>query len=186
MKTMLLMAYEFFKTGLFAMGGGLATLPFLYNISAKYGWYTTQDISDMIAISESTPGPLGINMSTFVGYKMFGLPGAVVASLSLILPSVIVIVIVAKVLDRFKNSIVVKRIFYGIRAASTGLIAAAGLLVAKLAFLSTGEDKSWGFDWKSIILAAVLLISIKTWGKKLHPIFFIVVSAAVGIIFKFQ
>lgn len=185
MPTLLIMCIEFFKTGLFAMGGGLATLPFLYQISSKYGWYSAQDISDMIAISESTPGPLGINMSTFVGYKIFGLTGAILAPLSLILPSVIVIVTVARVLDKFKNSIAVKRIFYGIRPASTGLIAAAGLLVARIAFIKSGTDRSWSFDWKSIILAVLLYISIKTWGRKLHPILFICISAAIGIVFKF-
>ena len=185
MPELLLMCWEFFKTGLFAMGGGLATLPFLYNIASRYNWYTTADISDMIAISESTPGPLGINMATYVGYKSFGITGALAAPLALVMPSVIVIIIVAKVLDKFKSSSAVKKIFYGIRPASTGLIAAAGLLVAKIAFIDTDKSGIMLPDWKTIILAVILLISIKTWGKKLHPIAFILMSAAVGIVFKF-
>ena len=95
---------EFFKTGLFAIGGGLATLPFLYELSEKTGWFTTTDISNMIAISESTPGPIGINMSTYVGFHTAGLLGGIVTTLSLVLPSIIIIEIISKVLTKFKES----------------------------------------------------------------------------------
>ena len=121
--------YEFFKTGLFAIGGGLATLPFLYNLSDKTGWFTHTDLTNMIAVSESTPGPLGVNTATYVGFTVGGLPGAIVATLGLVAPSIIVILIIASFLKAFRDSRIVDSAFYGLRPASTGLIAAAGIPV---------------------------------------------------------
>ena len=86
--------WEFFKTGLFAVGGGMATLPFLYSMSDATGWFTHAQLADMIAVSESTPGPIGVNMATYVGFSTAGVPGAVVATLGLITPSVIIILII--------------------------------------------------------------------------------------------
>ena len=118
--------FEFFKVGLFAVGGGMATFPFLTDLADKTGWYTQQQLIDMIAIAESTPGPIGVNTATYVGFTTAGLPGALIASLGLITPSVIIILIIARVLARFKDSKLVQDVFYGLRPASTGLIAAAG------------------------------------------------------------
>ena len=120
--TLLLLCYEFFKTGLFAIGGGLATLPFLYEISDRYGWFSHADIADMIAISESTPGAIGINMSTYAGYTTGGIMGGILASLSLAAPSVIIILIVARFLEKFRDSRYVNRAFYGLRPASIAMI----------------------------------------------------------------
>ncbi len=182
------MFWEFFKTGLFAIGGGLATLPFLYAISAKTGWYTTADVSNMIAISESTPGPLGINMATYVGYTSLGIAGCLLAPLSLVLPSVIVIVIVAKVLAKFKESVLVQDVFYSLRPASAAMIASAGISVALLALFHT---ENWTgissipqvLNYKSIVLALVILAATKKFD--LHPIIYIVFAAAMGIVFQF-
>lgn len=116
--------YEFAKTGLFAVGGGMATIPFLYAISEKTGWFTAADIGNMIAISESTPGAMGVNMSTYVGFSVKGVLGAVIATLGLVLPSIIVILIISRMLEKFKDSKLVQKIFYGLRPASTGLIIA--------------------------------------------------------------
>ena len=96
--------YEFFKAGLFAVGGGMATLPFLYDISDSTGWFTHSQLADMIAVSESTPGPIGVNMATYVGYTTGGIPGAVIATLGLITPSIIIILIIAKALQAFRQS----------------------------------------------------------------------------------
>ena len=97
--------YEFFKTGLFSVGGGLATLPFLYEMSNNHpDWFTHADIADMIAVSESTPGAIGINMSTYAGYKVAGIPGGILASFALALPCVIIILIIARFLARFRKS----------------------------------------------------------------------------------
>ena len=114
MMTLLRLIYEFFKTGLFAVGGGLATLPFLYEMGEKTGWFTAQDVLNLLAVSESTPGPIGINMSTYVGFITAGIPGAVIASLSLAAPCVIVILLVIRVLDKFKGNPLVDSIFKAI------------------------------------------------------------------------
>ena len=194
MSVLLELAVRFFLCGLFAIGGGLATLPFLYDIAQETGWYTAQDVSNMIAISESTPGPMGVNMATYVGYHVEGLAGAIVTPLALVLPSVIVIVAVSRILDQFKTSRPVQHALYGLRAASAALIAAAGLGVAKIAFLHTdllaqagsalGENLPALFNWKSICLAVVVYLGIVKWN--FHPILYIVFSATVGILFQFQ
>ena len=137
--------WEFFKTGLFAVGGGLATLPFIYDMSDRMGWFTYQQIADMIAVSESTPGPIGVNTATYVGYITGGLPGAIVATLGLVTPAIIIILIIASCLKKFRENRFVDHAFYGLRPASAGLIAAAGFSVVMLALVR--EDAfilSWG------------------------------------------
>lgn len=183
--------FEFFKAGLFAIGGGMATLPFLYNISDKTGWFTYGQLADMVAISESTPGPMGVNMATYVGFHIKGILGGLAAPLSLVLPSVIIIVIISKILDKFKSSSIVQNALYGLRAASTALIAAAGIGVAKIAFLHVGEDGSLVFselfsiiNWKAIVLALAIWYGLVKWKK--HPILYIVVAAVAGIVFQFH
>ena len=178
--------FEFFKAGLFAVGGGMATLPFLYDMSDKMGWFTYADLANMVAISESTPGPIGINMATYVGYTLRGVPGAVTATVGLITPSIIIILIIAKFLQAFKDSPLVDAAFYGLRPASTGLIAAAGLSVLALVLVNPGVSEGAGIleliNLKSILLIAVLYyftaVCKKT--KGLHPVCFIAASAVVG------
>ena len=187
--------WEFFKTGLFAVGGGMATLPFLYDMSTRTGWFTQAKLADMIAVSESTPGPIGVNMATYVGFETAGIPGAVIATLGLICPSIIIILLIARVLKQFRSNKTVDAAFYGLRPCSIALIAAAGLLVARITFLNPEalqmEDKMAAFfglfNWKAVVLAAVLLVATRGVKplKKMHPIVFIVVSAAVGILFSF-
>ena len=187
--------WEFFKTGLFAVGGGMATLPFLYDISAKTGWFTEAQLANMIAVSESTPGPIGVNMATYVGFETAGIPGAVIATLGLICPSIIIILAIARVLKQFRDNKVVDAVFYGLRPCSIALIAAAGLLVAKITFLNpealgagTGiADLAGLFRWKAVLLGAVLLFATRVPKKlkNLHPIVFIAASAAIGILFSF-
>ena len=184
--------WEFFKTGLFAVGGGMATLPFLYDISARTGWFTTAQLADMIAVSESTPGPIGVNMATYVGFTTAGIPGAVIATLGLVTPSVIIILIIARVLQQFRQNKTVDAAFYGLRPCSVALIAAAGLLVVKVAMFHVDAWQESGvltdlFNWKAIALAALLVVLTRYVKplKKLHPIFFILGSALVGIVFAF-
>ena len=140
--TYLLLFYEYFKTGLFAIGGGMATLPFLYDMSARHpDWFTTAQIADMLAVSESTPGPIGVNMATYVGFQVGGVLGAVIATIGLITPSIIVILIIAAFLRSFRDSRIVQSVFYGLRPASAAMVAAAGLSVAAVALLnSPGND----------------------------------------------
>ena len=184
--------YEFFKTGLFAVGGGMATLPFMYDISTRTGWFTHEMLADMIAVSESTPGPIGVNMATYVGYMTAGIPGAVIATLGLITPSVIIILIIARALKAFRDNPLVDAAFYGLRPCSMGLIAAAGFLVVRLALFNTALWQQSGklldlFNFKAIALAAVLLVCTRCVKKLkgLHPIVFILCSAVVGIVFAF-
>ncbi len=188
--------YEFFKTGLFAVGGGMATIPFLYSMADNTGWFTRLDVDNMIAVGESTPGPIGVNMATYVGYitggNVGGLPfailGSVIATLGLITPSIIVILIIASFLKNFRDNRFVDSAFYGLRPASTGLIAAAGLsvVVSNLFFAGALENgfSLAVFNWKGWILAIVLWVltnKVKQ-TKKLHPIIFILASAVVGIV----
>ena len=184
--------YEFLKIGMFAVGGGMATLPFLYNLADKTGWFTQAQVADMLAVSESTPGPVGINMATYVGYTTAGLPGALAATIGVIIPGVALVILIRAVLDKMRSNRYVDGAFYGLRPASTALIAAAGLLVADVSLLHMDLFRQSGrvldlIDLKSVILAVVLLIFTR-WvkpTKKLHPIVFIAASAVVGIAFSF-
>lgn len=188
--TVLTLCYEFFKTGLLAVGGGLATLPFLSEMANKYpDWFTHAELADMIAVAESTPGPIGINMATYVGFRVWGIPGAVLATLSLVLPSLIVVVAIAKVMDKYMSNKYMQWAFGGLRPAVTGLIAAAGWSVVELALLDL-TDFSIARFWEAINIPAVIIFAVvlfltqfnKT--KKLHPIVFIGACAVIGIIMK--
>ena len=178
---------EFFRAGLFAVGGGLATIPFLMDIGARTGWFTSAELADMIAVSESTPGPMGVNMATYVGFTILSVGGCVIATLGLITPSIIIILIIAQFLKKFRENRLVQDVFYGLRPASTAMIAAAGLEVIQLALLRTGL---WGqgapmelFRWKCILLAAALLVCTRVW-TKLHPVVWIAAAAVAGVVFQ--
>ena len=174
--------YEFFKAGLFAVGGGLATLPFLKAIAQKYPWFTMSDLMDMIAVSESTP-------ASYAGFHAAGLPGAVAATCSLVLPSVIIIILVSRALERFRSSPLVQNGFYGLRPASAGLIFGAmfSVFTASLLYLDkwTGPESLLRvLNLRAIALFLILSIAIRKL-PKLHPIVFIGVGALVGIVFRF-
>lgn len=189
--------WEFFKTGLFAIGGGLATVPFLQDISAKTGWYTAGQLADMIAVSESTPGPMGVNMATYVGYTVgsrelggpvMGVVSAIIATLGLVAPSVIIIMIVAYFLKRFRSSKLVDGALYGLRPASVALISAAGvdiLLIAVLRVDSIYRVAQSALSWKALVLAALVYVGTHVKKlKSLHPIWFIAASAVIGVVLK--
>lgn len=186
--TLLTLCLEFFKTGLFAVGGGLATLPFLTQIQARYQWFTEEMLANMIAISESTPGPIGVNMATYVGVTTCGLLGGVLATAFLVLPSLAVIMIISRFLKAYQENRIVQNAFACMRPAVTGLIAAAGFLVLKITLL-TGATLSDGLaaclDLPAIALFALLLLGMNVKKlKSLHPIVYIAVGAAVGIVLK--
>lgn len=184
--------FEFFKTGLFSVGGGLATLPFLYDLSDKTGWFTHGELTNMIAVGESTPGPIGVNMATYVGFHTAGVPGAVIATLGLVTPSVIIILIIAHFLQKFRENPHVDAAFYGLRAASTAMVCASWVMVTASALfvleawngLATLPDV---MNWQALLLAAVVYLGSNyiPFTKNLHPIWFIGFSALVGIVFKF-
>lgn len=175
---------EFFQIGLFAIGGGPATIPFLMDIPSRHDWYEVADVTNMLAVSESTPGPIGINMATYAGYNAAGVLGGLVATMSLVLPSLIVIVIVAKILDRFSKNMFVKSSFAMIRPAVTGLIATAVWGIFRTALFT---DASGAFQFPIFLLLGSLafygLMNVKKL-KKLHPAFWILCGAIVGVIFK--
>src|SRR5699024_10389175 len=180
--------FEFFKIGLFSIGGGLATLPFLQDIVYKYGWITSEELLNMIAISESTPGPIGINTATFTGYNTAGILGGVLSTLGTITPSIIIIIIIAHYFEKFGDEPLVQSAFYGIRPAVTGLIGAAGFEVARIALFNRDIYEKTKklldlFDFKGIILFVVMLYLIKKFDK--HPILYIIGAAIIGIVFKY-
>lgn len=170
--------WEFFKTGLFAIGGGMATVPFLFDISARTGWFTAAELANMIAVSESTPGPIGINMATYVGFETAGILGGIVATIGLVTPSVVIIVIIARLLARFADSPVVKTVFKYLRPAVIGLLCFALWQLLPLTFL--GDDRN--ILVLPVIAFAVLLFCMLKW-KKVHPIAWIGAGALFGILF---
>ena len=180
---------EFCRVGLFSVGGGLATIPFLTDLGERTGWFGAGDLANMIAISESTPGPMGVNMATYVGFHTAGVAGGVVATLGLVSSSIVIILIIAGFLEKFRQSKAVDGVFYGLRAASVALITAALLQVAKIALLRPAQGLESAFslnpNWIAIALAAVIFVLAKfTPMKKLHPVCFIGLAALVGVIFQ--
>lgn len=190
--------WEFCKTGLFAIGGGMATVPFLREIADKTGWFTAGQLADMIAVSESTPGPLGVNMATYVGYTVglsqlgspwMGIVGAVAATLGLISPSIVIVLCISFFLKRFRTSTLVDAALYGLRPASVALISAAGVEIVLFAILRVDSIYQIGaaqLSWKSVALAAGVYAGTNLIPKlkKLHPIWFILLSAVVGVLLK--
>lgn len=183
---------EFFKAGLFAIGGGLATIPFLQDIARKYEWFTEAELTDMIAISESTPGPIGVNMATYAGYRagfseggvLLGILGGLTATLSLILPSIIVILIIAGFLQKFKENKIVKNTFYVLRPAVIGMLAVTLIGVAFPIFINiSGTAFLEIVNLKAIVLFALILFGVLKFKK--HPILYIGIGALAGILFSF-
>ena len=183
---------EFFKTGLFAIGGGLATIPFLRNMAnnPSLNWFDEKLLGNMIAVGESTPGPIGVNMATYVGYTVGYDHGGVIgalfggfsATLALVLPSVIIIILVAKLLQAFKENKYISRSFYAIRPAVTGMIASAAVTMIKSGVFTDSGNFIQAINVKAAILFAALLFFTNK--VKLHPIFYIVIAGAIGAIFS--
>ncbi len=181
---LVMMFIEFFKVGLFAVGGGLATLPFLFELADKYKWFTAEELTNMIAVSESSPGPIGVNMATYVGYTTAGVWGGIITTLALILPSIIVILIVSMILEKFKENKYVKYLFYGLRAAVAGLLFLSVMNVFIQNFTFTGAANIWNMiNYKKVALFAVLVFMV--FKLKKHPLLYICIGAAVGMLFGF-
>ncbi len=179
---------EFFKIGLFSIGGGLATLPFLKELITKYGWITNRQLLDMIAISESTPGPIGVNTATFVGNNTANILGGIISTLGLVSPSIIIIVIISRYFVKFNEHPTVNAAFTGIRAAVVGLIASVAFELGKgelfhLHLYTKITQIFQVINGKAILLFALLLFLLIKFNK--HPIIYLIGAAIVGIIFKF-
>ena len=178
MHTLLIMFLEFFKTGLFAVGGGLATIPFLMDMSDKYGWFSQSELANMIAVAESTPGPIGVNTATYAGVTTYGIIGGIIATLGLIIPSYIVIVIISKILEKFRENKLTQNLFYGLRPTVAGLIT-----VAAYALLQTTVFPELILNIKALVMLLVFTLLVLSY-KKLNPIIVIILGAIIGIIFK--
>ena len=178
------LAFEFFKVGLFSVGGGMATVPFLMDLTTKYDWYTASELANMVAIAESTPGPVGINMATYAGYQAAGIPGSLVATFALTAPALIIMIIIAKFLENFSENKTVKAAFYGIRPAVAALIGYAVWGLLKIAII-TVENSVTEIKYLNVVICVgtLLLLQIKKL-KKLHPLVWIAAGAIIGIIFK--
>ena len=176
---------EFFKIGLFSIGGGLATLPFLYNLSFRYDFLKPEDIGNFLAIAQSAPGAIGVNTCTQAGFFAAGIRGAVIAPLGLISPAIFIIMIVSRILAVFKENNAVKSVFSGLRPAATGLILAAGFGVIALSLYSMDIFHQTGIWYKGIKIKEVILflvLSVLVWKFNKHSILFIAAAGAAGII----
>ena len=175
---------EFIIIGCLAFGGGMVVVPFVQNIAQTTGMITEAQIIEMIAISEITPGPLAVNMATYVGYIMNGILGGIVTTMALILPQVFIICGIYKIFSKFKDNKNVTYILKGIKPVSLALTAGAGLSIFKTSFIVENENITNilnFFNWKCIILGIIILIAMKK--IKIHPIFYFIICAAIGVIF---
>lgn len=185
MSILIKLFWEYLKIGLFAVGGGLATIPFLLELADRQDWFTVEQLTNMIAISESTPGPVGINMATFSGFHASGIVGGLVASFAIIIPSFIIIILIAKFLENFNDNKYVRGAFYGIRPAVTAMISVAIFELFKLT-LATKTNVGWIVHWELIAFAVIVFFAMRLkQTKNWHPALWFVVGAVVGIIFKF-
>jgi len=173
----------FFQIGLFAVGGGLAALPFLFRLADKYEWLSHEQIGNMLAIVQSSPGALGVNMSAQAGYYAAGIPGAILASLGLVSPAIIIIVIVARMFAAFKENQIVAAVFTGLRPAATGLLCAAGFGAWKLSLYNPAFTAWYELlRWKECLLLILLFLGISR--LKFHPIIYVIIAGVAGIVFK--
>lgn len=174
--------WTFFKIGLFTFGGGYAMIPLIQSEVLAHKWMALEDLINFIAVSESTPGPFAINISTYIGAEMGGILGSVCATFGVVLPSFVIILIVAKIYDRFKESKLVSGAMSGLKPAVIGLIGAAVVSVGINVFFNNGISldvfKTVPFYISLVLFLAMLFLILK---KKLHPIIIICISAAVGI-----
>ena len=162
--------WQFFQIGIFSFGGGYATLPFLYEIADKFHWYTTSDLTNMLAISSITPGPVGVNVATFAGFNSAGIFGSLLATTAVILPSFVIVTIVSKTLEKFKTNRFVKSAVRSLKPAGCALLTSVGI---KLLF--TPNLYLFG----TLLLILLIILSFI---KKLDPLFYLGVSAVAGLI----
>jgi len=185
--TLLILFWEFLQTGLFAIGGGLATLPFLQKMIERYpDWFGALRVADIAAIAESTPGPIAVNAASFAGFYAAGIPGALVASIAVVIPSFVIATLVSRALDQYRNSRLVESAFSTLRPAVAGLIAAAGWVVLRTALFSAQIDADGllaAVQWKSVALFVVLLALLHLPRvKEIHPIFYIIAGGVAGLL----
>lgn len=184
--TYLLLFLEFLKIGAFTFGGGYAMIPFILETVEKNGWMTTQELVDFIAVSESTPGAFAVNISTYVGSEVAGFFGAVVSTLGLILPAFVLILIIARFYNKYKESVIVSGCLMGLKSTVVGLILATLVSISIEVFFTNGFSVAV-FSTKEFYLSlfVFLLCTFLLLYKKLSPIIIIGLSAGLGIIFGY-
>lgn len=164
--------YEFFRIGLFAIGGGMVTIPFLFDLTKKFDWFTAEELTNMIAVSQSTPGPVGVNMATYAGFQAAGVGGGIIATLGLVLPSVIIVILVSKLLCRCAENPLLCEVMAAVRPAVVALILQAGFELFKLSVA----------DYYSGIFVFIFFAAVYFYKKS--PIFYIILSAILGIVLE--
>lgn len=175
--------WEFFLVGLFSMAAGWPRFPSCLTCQHEPAGLPRRTLTTMIAISEATPGPIGVNMATYVGYVSAGIPGSIIAPLGLVTPAVIIILLVSKILNTLWQNPKVKGLFYALRPASVGLIGAAAFSVCAVSLFST--EQGLVLHWPSILLFGIMLTAMNLPKlKELPSVFFIAVAAVVGIVFQ--
>lgn len=175
--------WSMIQIGLFSIGGGYAALPLIQKqIVEIHGWLTLTEFADVVTIAEMTPGPIAINASTFVGIKVLGIPGGIVATLACVLPSCIIILILAKIYYRYRSVSTMQSILEGLRPAVVGMIASAGLSIFLLAVFAGQALPSSPEDVNLIALAIMVISFILLRIKKLSPIKVIIISGLIGLV----
>ncbi len=173
--------------GACTIGGGLVAITLMQQELIPRGLISSEDFFAMVAISESTPGPIGINMATYIGYELYGIPGSIVLTIGIVLPSLVVILIIARFAASFQEKPFIKKTFYGLRAGAVGMIAVAFWQVINITILTISNFNKSGkiidlINIKSSILFLILL-PLCIFFKKLHPIVLVILGAVFGILF---
>lgn len=183
LKLYFLLFYEFTKIGVFAIGGGYATIPFLFYLQEKYNWYSVHELTNMIAISNITPGPVGINMATYTGFKIAGLFGSVISTFSIVLIPFIITILITKLFTKFQDNETVNNIFLGLRPAACALLSSIGITLLYTALFDEKTINLSNIDFNQLILF-LLLISIMSFFKK-NPLITIILGAFGGVILNY-
>lgn len=181
------LCYEFFIIGLFAVGGGMAALPFLYRLAEKTGWFTAKFVTDMVVVAESTPGPIGINMATYVGFSVAGFLGAVIATLSVIAPAIIIVTLLSKTIEKYKRHPIMRDGFYAVRPAVVGIIGAGFYQVLSNVIFNVSlyEQTKMIRDLitkKEVIVFIIFFILMRKF--HLNVVFYVCIAAIAGVILK--
>jgi chromate transporter len=184
MNILLILYWAFFQVGLFAFGGGLAALPLIREqVVVAHPWLDMATFTDLVTIAEMTPGPIALNAATFVGQRVGGLPGAVVATVGVITPSLIIVLILARIYQRWREKAAFQGVLQGLRPATVALIASAGMSILVLAFFGeTGQIILEHLDWVSVICFALALFVLRKW--KPSPILVMLVTGVLGAAIK--
>jgi len=181
---LLYLLVTFFKIGLFSVGGGLATLPFLFEMADNSdGWLTREMIGNMLAVAQSLPGAIGANVSAYTGFRYASVPGGYIAALSLTFPSIIIILIVARMLQAFKENAIVKSIFSGFRPAAAGLLSSACVGAISLSLWNAAAPVWHDYiRWKELAIFTIFFVLI--YKLKKHPIVYIIAAGVAGVVLK--